>query len=69
MFDYDGNYYNILMMIHTGFYSRSKVLDSRTEHNPICNSIKVCTKTRLGLDYNSPWSDAPFPRKVPRSGI
>jgi hypothetical protein len=59
MFDYDGTYYNILMMI--GFYSRGEVLGSHTEHNPICNSINVRIKTRLGLDYNSPWSEAPSP--------
>jgi hypothetical protein len=52
----------------SGFYSRSDVLDSHTEHNPIYNIIKVCTKTRLGLDYNSSWGEAPSPRKVPRSG-
>jgi hypothetical protein len=53
MFDYDGNYYKY---INDGsrFYSRSEVLGSHTEHNPICNSIKVCIKTRLGLDYNFP---------------
>jgi hypothetical protein len=55
MFDYDGYYY---INDDSGFYSRSEVLGSHTEHNPICSSIKVFTETRLGLDYNSPWGEA-----------
>jgi hypothetical protein len=39
------------------------MLGSHTEHNPICNSIKACTKTRLGLDYNSPRGKAPLSKK------
>jgi hypothetical protein len=45
----------------SGFYSRNEVLGSHTEHNPIFISIKVCIKTRLGLDYNSPWDESPHP--------
>jgi hypothetical protein len=67
MFDYGGNYYNILMVIQ-GLAHIAGVLSSHTEHNSICNNIKVCTKTRLGLDYNSPWCKAPSFRKVLRSG-
>jgi hypothetical protein len=59
MFDYDGNYYNISIKIQ-GF-TRVAKLGSHTEYNSICNSIKVCTKTRLGLDYNSSWGEAPRP--------
>jgi hypothetical protein len=63
--------YNVYLQCYyngSGFYLRSEVLGSHTEYNPICNSIKVCTKTRLGLDYNFPWGEAPYPEKVPRSG-
>jgi hypothetical protein len=45
------------------FYSRSDILGSHAKRNPIYNSIKVCTKTRLGLDYNSSWDEAPSPEK------
>jgi hypothetical protein len=50
----------------SGFDLHSEVLGSHAEHNPIYNSIKVCTKISLGLDYNYSWGEAPFPRKVPR---
>jgi hypothetical protein len=42
----------------SGFYSCSEVLGSYKKHNPICHSIKIYIKTRLDLDYNSPWSGA-----------
>jgi hypothetical protein len=51
-------YYN-----DSGFYSRSEFLGSHTEHNPICNSIKICTKIRIALDYNSLWDEAPSLKK------
>jgi hypothetical protein len=49
-------------------YLHNKILGSHTKHNPIHNNIEVCTKTKLGLDYNSLWGEASFPRKVPHSG-
>jgi hypothetical protein len=52
----------------SGFHSRSAVLGSLVEYNPIYNSIKVCTKARLGLDNNFSWGKAPSSRKMPRSG-
>jgi hypothetical protein len=64
MFDYDWNYYNILMTIRVLLAWRD--LGSHTEHNTICNSIKVCIKTRLGLDYNFPWDEGPSYRTVSR---